>query len=302
MTRRARTPTRAKPWKTADDVIVVNYASTWSELKAASAAVGLRGALRHTIISTLALGSKPQSGDSLRLVYLHNVFNDQVAEFEAKLKYLASIGTFLSADEVVAVVRRERPLSGRCFHLSFDDGFRNIITNALPVLRENGVPATFFVPTSVISADFARAASYSLNITHYPRVIELATWDDLAMAQEQGLQIASHTRTHARFTEISRSSAALEDEIFGSKEDLERHLGRPCSYISWPYGSARDADVSSLEYVKRAGYEACFGAYRGHVAPGHTNPFSIPRHHFEAHWPLAHFKYFVHGARESQPA
>lgn len=280
----------------------MNYATNWTELKAASARVGMRGALRHCVISTLALASKPQPGHSLRLVYLHNVFNDQVAEFEEKIRYLASIGTFLSADEVLAIVRCEKPLNGRFFHLSFDDGFRNIITNALPVLRENGVPATFFVPTSVISADFARASNYSLNITHYPRVIELATWDDLAMAQEQGLQIASHTRTHARFTDISGSSAALQDEIFGSKEDLEQHLGRPCPYISWPYGSASDADASSLEYVKRAEYEACFGAYRGHVVPGHTNPFSIPRHHFEAHWPLAHFKYFVHGARETRRA
>lgn len=278
----------------------MSYASNWKEMKAASARVGMRGALRHTVISTLALGSRPQPGDSLRLVYLHNVFNDQVAAFEEKIKYLSSIGTFLSAEEVLAVVRRERPLNGRFFHLSFDDGFRNIITNALPVLRANGVPATFFVPTSVISADFARASDYSLNVTHYPRVIELATWDDLAMAQEHGLQIASHTRTHARFTDISGSSSALEDEIFGSKEDLEQHLGRPCPYISWPYGSARDSDESSLDYVQRAGYEACFGAYRGHIVPGLTNPFSIPRHHFEAHWPLAHFKYFVHGARENE--
>ena len=98
----------------------MNYATNWTELKAASARVGMRGALRHGVISTLALASKPQPGHSLRLVYLHNVFNDQVAEFEEKIRYLASIGTFLSADEVLAIIRREKPLNGRFFHLSFD--------------------------------------------------------------------------------------------------------------------------------------------------------------------------------------
>ena len=280
----------------------VQYSTNWKDLKRASPRIGIRGVLRHGVLSTLALATKPHRGPSLRLVYLHNVFNDQVAEFEAKIKYLAKIGSFLTADQVLAIVRCEKPLDKRYFHLSFDDGFRNIITNALPVLREHGVPATFFVPTNLISADFAHASDYCLNVTHYPRVIELATWDDLAKAREQGLEIASHTRTHARFTDISGSSARLEDEIFGSKADIEKQLGRTCPYISWPYGSTHDADASSLEFVKRAGYKACFGAYRGHVEPGKTNPFSIPRHHFEAHWPLQHFKYFVHGARESRQA
>ena len=278
----------------------MSYATDWKDLRAASARIGVRGALRHGMLSALSLTTKPQRGHSLRLVFLHNVFNDQVTEFEAKIKYLASIGTFLSSADVLAILRSEKPLDNRFFHLSFDDGFRNIITNALPVLREHGVPATFFVPTKLISAGFERASNYCLNVTHYPRVIELATWDDLAKAQEHGLEIASHTRTHARFTEISGSNTQLKDEIFGSKEDLEEHLGRPCSYISWPYGSAGDADASSINVVKRAGYEACFGAYRGRVEPGKTDPYSIPRHHFEAHWPLTHFKYFVHGARETR--
>ena len=160
------------------------------------------------------------------------------------------------------------------------------------------IPATFFVPTSIISADQARRKRFLLNVTHHPDAIEMATWDDLAMAQGQGLTIASHTRTHTRFSAISCSAAKLEDELYGSKADLEEKLGRPCHYISWPYGTMTDADAASLSFVKRAGYRACFGAYRGHIQPRKTDPFSIPRHHFEPQWPIGHFKYFANGGME----
>lgn len=278
----------------------MEYITTWRAMNDEAAGRGFRGLLRHGILSTLARISKPQPGPSLRLLYCHYVFDDQVAEFDAKIRYLSSIGSFLTTDEVLAVVRGEKTLNNRNFHLSFDDGFRNIITNALPVLREHSVPATFFVPTSIISSDEETLRHYCLNITNYPGVIQIATWDDLLIAQDQGLTIASHTRTHARFSDISGSAAQLEDEIIGSKEDLERHLGRPSRYISWPYGRITDANINSIDYVKRAGYEACFGAFRGRIEPGKTDVYFIPRHHFEAQWPIDHFKYFVHGGMESQ--
>jgi peptidoglycan/xylan/chitin deacetylase (PgdA/CDA1 family) len=208
------------------------------------------------------------------------------------------MGSFLTADEVVAVARGNSKLEKNCFHLSFDDGFRNVITNAWPVLRQLGIPATFFVPTSVIGADYQVVEDYCLNVTNYGGVIEMASWDALARAQEEGLTIASHTRTHVRFSAISTSIAKMEDEIFGSKTDLEARLGRPCRYISWPYGRVTDADEKSLACVKKAGYEACFGAFRGRVNPGKTDPYLIPRHHFEPQWPISHLKYFANGGME----
>ncbi len=274
----------------------MGYITKWRAMSDEAASKSFRGLLRHGILSTLACISKPPPGPSLRVLYCHNVFDDQVVEFDAKIRYLASIGSFLTADEVLAVVRGEKTLNNRNFHLSFDDGFRNITTNALPVLREYGIPATFFVPTSIISTDDETLRHYCLNINNYPSVIEIATWDDLAIAQEQGLTIASHTRTHARLSDISGSAAQLENELIGSKEDLERHLGRPCRYLSWPYGTITDASTT----LKRAGYDACFGAFRGRVEPGETDAYYIPRHHFEVQWPIGHFKYFAHGGMESR--
>ena len=235
---------------------------------------------------------------SLRVLYCRYVFDDQRREFEAVVRYLQGIGEFIGVADVLEVLGGKRPVEHNLFHLSFDDGFKNVVTNALPVLCEHGVPATFFVPTAMISASAEQIEKYCRATTNYPSVIEIATWDDLAKACAAGLEIGLHTRTHARFSEVSTSRAAIEDEIFGSKADLERQLGRECKYISWPYGRITDADGQSLRAVQEAGYRACFGAFRGRVIPKITDRFRIPRHHFEVEWPLSHVKCFAHGAME----
>ncbi len=261
-------------------------------------ASSLRSVVRDVLLRGLAASQGKSSDPALRLIYCHYVFDDQIPAFEQKIAFLSQHGRFISSDEVLELVEQGTPLRENLFHISFDDGFRNIVTNALPVLERFSIPSTFFVPTSVIGADYDVVRDYCLNTTHYPRVFEMASWDDLRHANAQGMTIASHTRTHSRLSSISISESLLEDEISGSKQDIERHLGTACRHFSWPYGSIADADPASLQAVRRAGYASCFGAYRGKVVPGETSAFHIPRHHFEPQWPLAHVKYFAFGGRE----
>ena len=259
----------------------------------------LRTRMSRAKRSLLGTIRPPKTRPSLRPLFCHYIFADQIAAFAQKMRYLSKIGTFLTDEEVVEVIQGNRPLTGAAFHLSFDDGFRNVVTNAVPVLQDLGIPATFFVPTGVIGANAETVRDYCLNQARYPGVIDVATWDDLARAQECGISIASHTRTHARFSQISASMAAMQDEIAGSKADLESRLGRPCRMISSPFGTTSAVDCRSLEFVRRAGFSACFSAVRGQVRPHQTDPYLIPRHQFEAHWPMAEFRYFIHGGDEA---
>jgi len=196
------------------------------------------------------------------------------------------------------MLKGETPIDRRYYHLSFDDGFRNNFINALPILRKYNVPAIFFVPSSLIEASWKATENYCLNTTRYQAVIEMLKWDDLRDMISNGYQIGSHTKTHARFSAISNAPLVLEDEILGSKRELEDKLNFECKYISWPFGRLTDADGESLIAVKNAGYTACFGAFRGTVLPGSTDIFRIPRHHFEAQWPISHIKYFARGNME----
>lgn len=278
---------------------MLEYETEWRALQSKrKSAPSVRGLMRSAALHGLGLVSRASGAPSLRLLYCHYVFNDQVSQFAAKLRYLSTIGSFVSAQEVVNIASGIGSLERPCFHLSFDDGFRNIITNALPVLRDLGIPATFFVPTAVIGADEDRVRNFCINVTNHPGVIELASWDELGRAQEQGLEMASHTRNHVRLSEISSDSSRLQDELFGSRQDLERHLGLKCRYISWPYGRVSDIDEVALSCIRSAGFEACFGAFRGRIERGVTDRFYLPRHHFEAQWPLNHVKYFALGGME----
>jgi len=278
------------------------YATRWRD--AAQLPVGawprLRRFARDTVLTAEALRPRPSpAAASLRGLYAHYVFPDQAERFRRLLDAVLRVGSFLSTDECLATLEGGRPLDGRRFHLSFDDGFRNHATVAAPALAERGIRAAFFVPTGLIGARRDAAAAYCRAIG-YPATIELMTWSDLEALRDAGHEIGSHTRTHARFADLSTDPARLEDEIAGSKAELERRLGR-CATISWPYGGRRDADPVSLAAARAAGYRACFGAYRGPMRPGATDLFSIPRHHFEVEWPLVHVLAFARGHREGSP-
>lgn len=254
---------------------------------------------RSCALSMRGIVSCPSDSPCLRILYCHYVFDDQWRAFDAIVRYLSSIGDLVGVGRVLDVLAGKTSLGRNAFHISFDDGFKNVFTNALPILQEHGASATVFVPTTIISAPTEIVEKYCRVTTSYPSVIEMASWDDLEKASANGFVIGSHTRTHARFSALSESQVALENEIYGSKADIERYLGKSCDYISWPYGRATDADVKSLRVVELAGYHACFGAFRGRVIPRATNRFLIPRHHFEVEWPLSHIKCFVNGAMEA---
>jgi peptidoglycan/xylan/chitin deacetylase (PgdA/CDA1 family) len=67
--------------------------------------------------------------------------------FQRTLRILARHYQFVSLDEAVAMLSGKAPLRPYSMVLTFDDGYRNNFTHALPILRMLDLPATFFVAT-----------------------------------------------------------------------------------------------------------------------------------------------------------
>ncbi len=258
----------------------------------------LRRFVRDCALSAYSVVLRPSQVPVLRLLYCHSVFDHQRDKFESIIRYLQGIGEIISTDRVLDILHGKVPLLRSSFHLSFDDGLRNVVTNALPILREHGVPAILFVPTTLVSTPPGTYGDIRRILAASDANSEIVTWSDLEKALAAGFDIGSHTRTHARLSDTLKSATGIEDEVFGSKMDVERKLGVECRYMSWPFGRLQDVDDGVLDVVKKAGYKACFGAFRGHIEPGVTSRFRIPRHHFEAAWPLSHVKCFALGAGE----
>ncbi|TAD86471.1 MAG: hypothetical protein EAY75_08215 [Bacteroidetes bacterium] len=75
------------------------------------------------------------------------VFGVTPEAFYAQLRLLQEFGTFISAQEIPLV--SQLPLANKdlFFHITFDDGLREQYEYAVPILRELGLSATFFLNT-----------------------------------------------------------------------------------------------------------------------------------------------------------
>jgi peptidoglycan/xylan/chitin deacetylase (PgdA/CDA1 family) len=67
--------------------------------------------------------------------------------FEAQMRHIASRWSVVSAWEVVDALREGKPLPRRALLITFDDGYKCFLTQAMPVLRRLNLPLTLFVPT-----------------------------------------------------------------------------------------------------------------------------------------------------------
>jgi len=106
------------------------------------------------------------------------------------------------------------------------------------------------------------------------------TWDDVRTLAKNGMDIESHSRRHRVLQTLD--PATLDDELVGSKRELELQLGRECLAIAYPVGY-RIAHIKPLrEAVARAGYKVGFtnatGATR--IWPGRLGQM-IPTDRFD---------------------
>jgi len=114
--------------------------------------------------------------------------------------------------------------------LTFDDGYRDNFINLRAVVEETGVPVTMFISSDHISR--GNEFNHDLECDHHG--FFPLTWMQLTQMRADGFEIGSHTRTH--FDCGSGDDGALQCEIVGSKEELEKHLGQTIKFFSFPFG------------------------------------------------------------------
>jgi peptidoglycan/xylan/chitin deacetylase (PgdA/CDA1 family) len=158
--------------------------------------------------------------------------------FREQMTYLA-VNKFnvISLGTLTEALAGRGNVPARSVVITFDDGWLDQYTNALPILRANHYTATFFV----ISRQVGRGPKYM-------------SLDEVKTLQREGMTIASHSRTHANL--INASDAQLRDEIVGSREDLQKMLGVAPDLFAYPYGSW-NRRVAAV--VQEAGYRAARG-------------------------------------------
>lgn len=141
--------------------------------------------------------------------------------------------------------------------ITFDDGYRDNLTIAAPILMKYQIPFTVFVTSSFILGSGSSA---------YLSVEELRE-----LASLPGVTVGSHGATHVRLAMCDDS--ILWGELYGSRLWLEDLLGKPVYAISYPHGSV-DQRVAAA--ATKAGYTIGLCSRRDINAP-HRNPLLLCR-------------------------
>jgi len=119
--------------------------------------------------------------------------------------------------------------------ITFDDGFLNFTSIAMPLLSHLGFPATVFVVSDAVGGSNAWGGSPSPGIPTLP----LMSWPDLERARDAGFEIGAHTRHHPYLTGLSQAQA--EDEISGCADRIFSELGERPRRFAYPYGDVNDS-------------------------------------------------------------
>ena len=263
-----------------------------------SVAEKARGFARDAAIRLLSIGRSPPgvgaavSGGWIRFPFYHHVFDDERDGFARQLDTMASWGDFIKLDDAVALLEAGDPIDGHYFCVTFDDGFKNWITNAVPILLEKKAPAAFFVVTGYIgtSLDLDREKLLGFYDSG-DLLIEFLDWDDCRAMNDAGMTIGSHTINHVHLAFLDDEAASAE--IRGSKQTIEAELGRACDHFCCPFGR-EGVDFSGSRHpamAARAGYKSFLTARRGAMVRG-GSAMMIRRDHVLAGWGDYQLRYF----------
>lgn len=149
------------------------------------------------------------------------------------------------------------------FVITFDDGFRNVLEHATPVLERHGFRGIQFIVHDLMGSSNKWDASEPQE--------PLMTKSEVSEWLRAGQEIGSHTLTHPDLTTLSPQQ--LRREIVDSKKALEDSFGVPIRHFCYPFGRFSD---EAVRFVEEAGYETACTVEFG--LPGAaTNRFRIPR-------------------------
>jgi peptidoglycan/xylan/chitin deacetylase (PgdA/CDA1 family) len=259
----------------------------------------LKNAVYRSIGETAStIGAVDGHDATLRVLMYHKV-NDVPGNpvtvptdlFDEQMAALRRFGyTVVSLDAVLDHFARVRPLPPRAVLITFDDGYRDNLENAVPVLQRHGYPAVVFVPIGYL--DTTRPLPHEEHLAIRGVVNRTLFWDELRALEEAGVSVQSHGIGHRPLADLEIDEAAREITV--SKLRLEEHLGRPVRAFAFVKGSELDYHPVHLSLLRQAGYEVAFTSVSGSNRPT-TDPLQLHRYNVEP-YPLRTFELVLQGA------
>jgi peptidoglycan/xylan/chitin deacetylase (PgdA/CDA1 family) len=185
---------------------------------------------------------------------------------------------------------RGEPLPPGAVLLTFDDGYRDNLENALPILRRYEYPAVLFVPIGFL--DDSRPLPHEESLRMLGIRNHTVDWDELAELEAGGVRIESHGIGHRPLSELDPAEATREIAL--SKLRLEERLGREVEAFAYVKGSLADYHPEHASLVQQAGYRIAFSSVSGANGSG-SDRFRLRRYNVEP-FPARTFELVLSGA------
>ena len=204
---------------------------------------------------------RPAAWSGVRILGYHRIADAQdslavaPAAFREQMRAVAEGGAEpIRLDRALELLRA--PVTKRYVCVTFDDGYRDNLLAAAPVLEEFGIPATIYLPSRIVDGD--------LPFHWYADPPPALSWDEVGELVDGGLiDVQSHTLTHPLLPQVDRTRS--QDEIAGSKRAIEAHVPYSLTSICYPAGLYGPREI---EFAREAGYAAAVTTNPGVNAGG----------------------------------
>lgn len=169
-----------------------------------------------------------------------------VERFREQMAVLAEGGySVLTTGDYVARRRSGVPLPERFVVMTFDDGLRDFLTGAFPILDAFGFPATLYVVAGLVG----KSSRWLGPLGEGDR--PMLGPAELRFLAAAGIEIGGHTMTHPEL-DILEPEAARK-EIEGSRRVLQDMIEAPVTSFAYPHGyNSR----MTRRIVEEAGYHS----------------------------------------------
>jgi len=182
----------------------------------------------------------------------------------------------LGLAELIEAIKENKEIPGNSIAISFDDGYKDMLANAVPILRKYNFPATVFVVPSYVEGNMRSQHEY-------------LSWEDLRGLGAVDIVIGSHSRSHRPLADLSLES--MKAEVSESKQVLEEELGSSVDLFSYPHGSVNE----SIERIlSDTGYKAAAASLIG-VNYNDTDIFDLRRTEIRSNDGLFEFEKKISG-------
>jgi peptidoglycan/xylan/chitin deacetylase (PgdA/CDA1 family) len=200
----------------------------------------------------------------MKILSYHSIseeFNDPVfgqitvnpSLFKRQLSILTRFGfRFMTPQHFNELLTSDYNIPKKTVLLTFDDGYKDFIKNAFPLLIEYKISAIVFIVTGLVGK------VNEWDIKKGSKSIELLDLNELKELEEKEIMLGSHSVSHADLTSLSMED--LKKEINDTLTFFEENGLRLPLFFLYPYG-LHNYDV--VRKVKEAGFLGAFSTDSG---------------------------------------